>query len=219
MRSAPRTASSNENVPRRSRPRSTARRSDSATRGAAMCRVSIGGGVRSRPPSAWPSTAGGVGLPALLGGNQLVELLDLLARQHEPRLELEQRRDEDEELRRRLEVELVAGLEVVEVGEHDLAQLDLQQVELLAQDEREEQVERPREDVEVQLQAADQRRGHARRRVGARAADQRRLGRRTGPTPIAARTSASVAEAIARAFSAPAASVASRPSSSGRSSS
>ena len=92
---------------------------------------------------------------AASAGRELVELLDLLAGQHQPRLELQQRRDQDQELRRGLEVELVARLEVVEVGEHDLGQLDLEQVELLAQDQREQQVERAREDVEVQLEASD----------------------------------------------------------------
>ena len=71
-----------------------------------------------------------------LGGRQLVELLDLLARQHQPRLELEQRGDQDEELGRGLEVELVARLQVVEVGDDHLGQLDLEQVELLAEDQR-----------------------------------------------------------------------------------
>ena len=94
-----------------------------------------------------------------LGRHQLVELVDLLARQHQPRLELEQRRDQDEELGRGLEVELVAGLEMVDVGEHDLGQLDLEQVELLAQDEREQEVERPGEDVEVQLEPGEARGG------------------------------------------------------------
>ena len=98
-----------------------------------------------------------------LGGRELVELLDLLARQHQARLELQQRGDQHEELRRGLEVELVAGLEVVEVGQHDVGQLDLEQVELLAQDQRQQQVERAREDVEVQLQACDRRRGHEER--------------------------------------------------------
>ena len=62
-----------------------------------------------------------------------------------------------------LEVELVARLEVVEVGEHHLGQLHLQQVELLAQDQRQQEVERPREDVEVELQAMDGGGGHPQR--------------------------------------------------------
>ena len=73
------------------------------------------------------------------------------AGQHQPRLELQQRRDQHEELGRRLEIELALGLQVVDVGDHDLGQLDFEQVELLPQDQREEQVEGTREDVEVQL--------------------------------------------------------------------
>jgi hypothetical protein len=84
-----------------------------------------------------------------------VEQLVLLARQHEPRLELQQGRDEDEELGRRLEVELAAALEEVEVAEHHVGQLDLEQVDLLAQDERQQQVERPGEDLQVELEVSD----------------------------------------------------------------
>ena len=93
-------------------------------------------------------------LPRRLGGRELVELLDLLAGQHQARLELEQRRDQHQELRRGLQVELVARLEVIQVGQHHVGQLDLEQVELLAQDQRQQQVERAREDVEIQLQAS-----------------------------------------------------------------
>ena len=82
----------------------------------------------------------------LLGGlaGLEVEQLVVLARQHEPRLQLEQRGDQDEELGRDLEVELAARLEEVEVGDDDVGQLDLEQVDLLAQDERQQQVERAR---------------------------------------------------------------------------
>ena len=41
-----------------------------------------------------------------LGGRELVELLDLLAREHQARLELQQRRDQHQELRRGLQVQL-----------------------------------------------------------------------------------------------------------------
>ena len=84
-----------------------------------------------------------------------VEQLVLLARQHEPRLELQQGRDEDEELGGRLEVELAAALEEVEVAQDDVGQLDLEQVDLLAQDERQQQVERPGEDLQVELEVSD----------------------------------------------------------------
>ena len=76
-------------------------------------------------------------------GSRSSELL-LVGASMQTRLELEQRGDQHDELGRRLQVELAAGLEVVEVGEHDVAQLELEQVDLLAQDEREQQVERAR---------------------------------------------------------------------------
>ena len=147
-------------------------------------------------------------LAGRLGGRELVELLDLLARQHQPRLQLQQRGDQDEELGGGLEVELVARLQVVEVGEHDLGQLDLEQVELLAQDQRQQEVERPREDVEVELQPVDGGGGHPALRLGI-GADR---------PPSAPRTSTSVSVAIARARSAPAARMRSSSASSLRSS-
>ena len=89
-------------------------------------------------------------------------LVDLLAGQHQPGLELEQRRDQHEELRGDLEVELAAQLEVVEVGDDHVGQLDLEQVDLVAQDERQQQVEGPGEDVEVEIEIGGQ---HRRRRT------------------------------------------------------
>ncbi len=44
---------------------------------------------------------------------------------------------------------------MVEVGEHDLGELQLEQVDLLAQDERQQQVEGAAEDVEVELQRGE----------------------------------------------------------------
>ena len=102
-----------------------------------------------------------------------VEQLVLLARQHEPRLELQQGRDEQQELGGRLEIELAAALEEVEVAQDHVGQLDLEQVDLLAQDEREQQVERPGEDLEVELEVGNERRRHARHR-------SERSGRRPG---------------------------------------
>jgi hypothetical protein len=72
--------------------------------------------LRSQLPAAAEARVLQQALDELLGGlrgRELVELLDLLAGQHQPRLELQQRRDEHEELRRGLEVELLARLEVV----------------------------------------------------------------------------------------------------------
>ena len=45
-----------------------------------------------------------------------------------------------------------ALLEVLEVGDDDLAQRDLGQAHLLAQHDRHQEVERPREDVEVEVE-------------------------------------------------------------------
>ena len=75
--------------------------------------------------------------------------------QHQPRLQLEQRRDQHEELGGRLEVELAGALEVLDVGEHHLGEVDLEQVDLLLQHQRQEQVERPVEDLEVEVERGD----------------------------------------------------------------
>ena len=127
-----------------------------------------------------------------LGGRQLVELLDLLAGEHQPRLELQQRRDQHEELRRGLQIELVERLEMVQVGDDDLGEIDLEQVELLPQDQREQQVKGTREDVEVQLQLGDAHAGKARWRLG-----------RACRRPSLSRTSATTPDAFADAFAAP----------------
>ena len=81
-----------------------------------------------------------------------------------------------------------ARLQVVEVGEDDVGELDLEQVDLLAQDERQQQVERPGEDLEVELELGER---HTRQDASA---GSRLTG--GGPTPIAARTSASVSAAM-----------------------
>ncbi len=156
---------------------------------------------------------------------------------------------------------------MVEIGEHDIGELHLEQVDLLAQDERQQEVERPGEDLQVQLKRcgthSGEASGAARRYSGSRRGllygmammsgmtiskrnipRMQRMSRRSmpprsslrfmariveairavrelfrcacveraiaalrqlrrGPTPIASRTSASVTDAIARAFSAP----------------
>ena len=86
-----------------------------------------------------------------------VEALLVLLRQHQARLQLEQRRDQHEELGGGLEVELAGPLEVLDVGEHHLGEVDLEQVDLLPQHQRQEQVERPVEDLEVEV---ERRQGH-----------------------------------------------------------
>ena len=90
-----------------------------------------------------------------LAGFDVEQLLVLLAGDHQPRLELQQRGDEHDEFGRGLQVELAARFEVVEVGEHDVGELELEQVDLLAQDQRQQQVEGPAEQVEVELEVGD----------------------------------------------------------------
>ncbi len=90
----------------------------------------------------------------LLGGllRRELELVLLGSGQQQARLELEQGRDEYEELGRRLEVELPLLLDVVEVGDHDLAELDLGERDLLAQDDAHQEVEGAGENVEVEVE-------------------------------------------------------------------
>ena len=81
-----------------------------------------------------------------------VEPFVFLAREHQPRLELEQGGDQHQELGGGLQVELTGRLEVVDVGEDDLRQVDFEQVDLLAQNQRKEQVERALEDLQVEIE-------------------------------------------------------------------
>ena len=93
-------------------------------------------------------------------GPELGQLVGLLG--EEPaRLQLEERRDQDEELAARVEVELLAFGEPGHECDDDLGEVDVAQLELVAQDERQQQVERPLERVEVELQVVD--REHHRR--------------------------------------------------------
>ena len=85
-----------------------------------------------------------------------LEIFELgLAREQPARLQLEQRRDQHEELAARVEVELLALGEALDEGEHDPGDVDLVQRQLLPQDQGEEQVERALERVEVELELAD----------------------------------------------------------------
>ena len=96
--------------------------------------------------------AGGVlhapvlGEPArqLLGGLLRLEVGELvrLLGEEAARLQLEQRGDEDEELPARVEVELLALGEPLDERDDDPGDVDLREVELVAQHERQEQVER-----------------------------------------------------------------------------
>src|SRR6185437_4612764 len=93
----------------------------------------------------------------LLRGLLGIELgeLGFLLGEERTRLQLEQRRDEDEELAAHLEIELVLLAEPLEEGDDDAGEVDVPQVELLLEDEREQQVERPLERVEVELELPD----------------------------------------------------------------
>ena len=93
----------------------------------------------------------------LLGRLLRLELgeLGLLVREQPARLQLEQRGDEHEELAAGVEVELLALREPLDEREHDPGDVDLASVQLLAQDEGQQQVERALERVEVELELAD----------------------------------------------------------------
>ena len=86
--------------------------------------------------------------------------LGLLVREERARLQLEQRRDQDEELAAGLQVELVALSfldllgEPLDEGDHDRGHVDVRRLELLLQEQRQEQVEGALERVEVQLELA-----------------------------------------------------------------
>ena len=58
---------------------------------------------------------------------------------------------------------------MLDVGDDDLGQLDLEQVDLLAQQDREQEVERPGEDVELQVEVGDGHRLRVSRRADAHA--------------------------------------------------
>ena len=93
----------------------------------------------------------------LLGGlHRLdVEAVLLVRGQHQPRLQLQQRGDQHQELGGRLEVELARALEVLDVGQHHLGEVHLEQIDLLLQHQGEKQVERPVEDLQVKVERGD----------------------------------------------------------------
>ena len=100
----------------------------------------------------------------LLGRLLGLELRELgvLAREQPARLQLEQRGDQHQELAAGVEVELLPLGEPLDERDHDLRQVDLGERQLLPQDERQQQVERPLERIEVEVEPADQgRRRHA----------------------------------------------------------
>ena len=92
----------------------------------------------------------------LFGGLGRLEVLELgLAGKEPARFQLEQRRDEHEELSARVEIELLPLGEPLDEGEHDPRDVDLNERQLLLQDEGEQQVEWALERVEVELELAD----------------------------------------------------------------
>ena len=99
----------------------------------------------------------------LLGGLLRLELgeLGLLVGEQVPRLQLEQRRDQDEELAAGVEVELVALGEPLDERDDDPGHVDLGRLDRVLEQERQEEVERALERVEVQLEVTDGT-GHAR---------------------------------------------------------
>src|SRR5918993_1995330 len=92
---------------------------------------------------------------------ELAELRSLVGEER-PRLQLEERRDEHEELAARLEVELVALRHTLDEGEHDRSDVDLARSELLLEQEREKEVEGSLERVELELELPYGRRQHGR---------------------------------------------------------
>ena len=81
----------------------------------------------------------------------------LLVRKEAARLELEQRRDQHEELAAGVEVELLPLGEPGDERDHDLGEVDLGERQLLPQHERQQQVERTLERVEIEVELADRR--------------------------------------------------------------
>ena len=84
-----------------------------------------------------------------------IEPLLLLAREHQPRLELEQRSDQHEELGGGFQVQLTRALQMLDVGEHDVREVDLEQVDLLPENQRQEEVEGSVEDLEIEVERGD----------------------------------------------------------------
>jgi hypothetical protein len=90
-------------------------------------------------------------LGGLVGVEVLELLLDILL-QKQARFHLEQRRDQHHELRGRVEVELAAVRKLQDVLGDDARDAHLPDVDLVLEDQRDEQVERPVEHVEVELE-------------------------------------------------------------------
>src|SRR5207245_5340783 len=79
---------------------------------------------------------------------------ELLLGEETTRLQLEQRRDQNQELPARIEIKPASLLQAIAKGQDDLGDVDLRELELLPEHKRQQQVERPLERVEVQLELA-----------------------------------------------------------------
>src|ERR1022692_3465912 len=93
-------------------------------------------------------------LQQLLGRFARLDVEQLLAvlGKHQTRLQFEQRRDQDDELGRGLQVQLAATLQIVEVGKHHVGELQVEQIDLLAQHKREQQVEGTAKYLQIELE-------------------------------------------------------------------
>jgi hypothetical protein len=97
----------------------------------------------------------------LLGRFGRLEILEVgFAGEQPARLQLEQGRDQDEELAAGVQVELIPLGQALHEREHDPGDIHLAQRQLLPQNQGQEQVERALERVEVELELADAHRGH-----------------------------------------------------------
>ena len=76
-------------------------------------------------------------------------------------LQLEQRRDQHQELATGLQIEPLARCKPLDEGDHDPRDVDLGEVELVLEDERQQQVEGAFEGVEIQLELAHDHGGQA----------------------------------------------------------
>ena len=92
--------------------------------------------------------------------------LRVLLRKERAGLQLEQRRHEHEELAARVEIASFAFRQPFDEANDDLGHVHLAQLELLLEHERQQQVERPLERVEVQLELAHDHRRQPSRATG-----------------------------------------------------
>ena len=80
----------------------------------------------------------------------------LVGPEHQPRLQLEHTRGQDDELTRRVHVKLPARVEQLEIAVDDLSDGHLKQIDALVEHERQQQVKRPAEDLQIKLKHAYQ---------------------------------------------------------------